>query len=340
MKTAWSLNLAGFCLLLGCGSARPQVDSEPQTLATTEEDTAGHTPTNIESLIQRDENRAAEIIRAAACNGETTLSAWGAVYAKRLGIQHDGKCAEEALEMGIKDADPLLAALSWRWISIRKSPRAIPAWKKKDSTTDPIARAFATVALARHELLPPSLRTSLGLPNFQPRGSDRAAEVRGRVERLLALIAPYDDGPLALAIALVEVQRDESVETAEDGKKRWIAQRLRREFVTLLTDESDEDSVLRMVEKSQAQKEKSPVSLIVNRIDTQLVTRPMNVLYSIAVSADSSLRISALQVIAIKARQPVAGDFGAAAAGLDAADPFVRLEAARTFLLLTTRARL
>ncbi|MDD5309873.1 MAG: hypothetical protein PHU25_21360, partial [Deltaproteobacteria bacterium] len=61
-------------------------------------------------------------------------------------------------------------------------------------------------------------------------------------------------------------------------------------------------------------------------------------LHGPAMRGTPSLRVAALRALAATARKPTAKDLGAAAAALRAEDADVRLEGARTFLILALRS--
>jgi hypothetical protein len=281
-----------------------------------------------------DERLAADIIRDAMEGSDDALASWAAVYALRLGIKHDEEASTKALTNGVGSGDPLLQALCWRWLA-SLSVEPFPKWSRAGSD-DPVVRVMAAMAFAGRGSVPLDLESALGEPEGEPREEDSRAQAKDRVERLLALIAPFDNGPLALAVAFVEARRAEWGEKGEGKKPVWVCNRLRSELAGLVFgDRPDAES---RIERSKPVSQRGFTSLS-QRLETALVKHPRRMLYSIAIAGEPGLQKDALRAIAVVASRPVLGDFGAAAAALRAKDPGVRLEGARTLLLLGLRAR-
>ncbi|MCP4675725.1 MAG: hypothetical protein GY854_09510 [Deltaproteobacteria bacterium] len=324
-------------LLIGCGHAPPApervvlVETEPDE----EEADAGVEPESKNDLVDQileDEHRSARIIQDVMTGDDGELAAWAAVYAMRLGIQHDENTAARALRGGVSVKDPVLAALCWRWLA-SLPPKRIPKWT--GGKRDPVVHAMAALALSRRGSLPKPLQFALGVPRGKPYGPDKGAEAKDRVEQLLGLATPFDTGPLALAVAFAEAQRGEWVERGPGGELVWVAHRLREELVKLVL-EKDPAGAKRVGQS----KEVRGVGFtgVGNRLETSLVQRDRKTLLVAAMTGEASLRVEALRAISIVAVVPVSGDFGAAASALEAKEPSVRLEGARTFLLLSIRA--
>ncbi|MCP4606699.1 MAG: hypothetical protein GY847_40360 [Proteobacteria bacterium] len=329
--------LFAFCLMAGCGHA-PKGDRV--VLVDTQKDEVNRDseaiPEQTEGLkdrIQKDERRAAETIRNAIGDKDKELAAWAAVYALRLKIQHDEELSLKALARGVTVKNSLLAALCWRWLA-SQHPKQFPRWHGGQSA-DPIVKAMAALALARRGQLPRGLKSALGLPSGQPRGPNSKDLARDRVERLLALTAPFDNGPLALAIVFVEARRREWVEQSANLKTVWVSERLRNELIQLTM--GDDPTATKRIHDSKNPRG-SGFTELSQQFETSLVRHPRQMLHTAAMTGDSDLRKEALRAIAVTASEPVSGDFGAAAAALDVEDPVVRLEGARTFLLLSSRA--
>ena len=195
---------------------------------------------------------------------------------------------------------------------------------------------MAALALSRRGPLPPQLDAALGLPKGTPGELDQGEQSRRLVERLLAYSAPFDTGPLALAIAFVTARRAEWAEREPQQKPRWVAERIRTELAMLLL--KDNKKAAKRIAGSKALATGRNTALR-GRLHTPLVTRQPSMLRRAALAGEPNLRIEALRAIAVVAVKPVAGDFGAAAAALQADDPALQIEGARTFLLLVTRTR-
>jgi hypothetical protein len=284
----------------------------------------------IEQIVHEDAGRAAEELEAAIRSGKGRVASWAAVYVLRLGIKHDLAKTRAALTRGASDTDPLLAALCWRWLAADPETQ-LPKWRKGQQPDDPVIGALAAVAFGRRGKLPKALRDALGPPAGELSGE--RSEPDGRVEQLTYLAGPFDNGPLALAVSFVDARREAWVE-AGPGGRRWVAERLREELYQALVAEGDLPTALR---ESRPPPDPS-YSALVERLDTPLASRPPEVLRGAVLAGEGSLRIGAIRALAVAAVEPAAGDFGAVAAALRSPDPLVRVEAARTYLLLAALA--
>ncbi len=331
------------CFSVACGHT--QVQKQGVMLAESESDTtssdAGTSPAprqdetqDIIDRILEDEARAAQAIRDTLTSKDKSLSAWAAVYALMLGIQHDEERSSKALVRGAATEGPLLSALCWRWLATGRAGR-LPRWKHS-ADTDPVVRIFAALALAKQGPLPRELRSVLGPPRGEPYGSDKGTESRERVELLLGLSAPFDAGPLALGIVYAEARRGEWSERNQGGEIVWVTQRLRDELVQITT--SDDPIVRKRIERSPESRG-SGFTELSQQLETALVQQSIQKIRVAAITGSPDLRVRALRALAVVASEPVSGDFGAAASAFEADDPVIRLEGARTFLLLSKRAR-
>ena len=154
------------------------------------------------------------------------------------------------------------------------------------------------------------------------------------MERLLGLAAPFDDGPLSIAIVFVRARREEWIEQDANGEKSWVMERLREELVHLVL-RNDTTAAERIRASRTTRQEK--ISVLLETLRNPLISRPLPMLRRAALAGPPDLRHEALRALAVVAIKPVAGDLGAAAAALTADDPRLRVEGARTFLLLVTR---
>lgn len=289
----------------------------------------------IEEMIEKDAHKAAQVIRDALESSDPELAAWAAVHALRLDIRHDRALSNKALIRGIKADDPLLQALCWRWLAAEKEVARIPAWPGGEPK-DTVIGAMAAVSQAAKGSLPGCLASALGLPQEKPRGQEAADSAKKRVGELSFMASPYDNGPLALAIAFVEARRLKWVEPDSNRSAVWSCERLRATLIRNLRPKDEKSA--RTLERSPAPRG-SDISALATAIDTPLLSRPGRVLRMAALKGEPKLRREALRAIAATAREPLAGDFGAAATALDSEDPETRLDGARTFLLLTARAQ-
>ncbi len=315
----------------GCGGAPPEgaviVTTEPAAPSTRDteplkSDEAAVASSALEARMLADQRRAAEILQDAMCQGE----ALAAIYALRLGIRHDPGCAAQALNRGIESEDVLVQALSWRWmIADRKRP--LPALTQPPN--DPVVHVLAALAYAVRGEVPNELGGALALSGDAVTGDDASRSVEKRCALLKALSTPYDDGPLSTAVAFVEARQEEWTEHGERS-----AARLREELLSQLLVKEE----IAHLETGDGPSEHA-YSDIGDRLDNRLVTRPLGMLRNIALSGPEPLRRKALSAIAVVALKPAAGDLGAAAAALGSPSEAVRLEGARTYLLLILRLR-
>ncbi len=333
--------LIGATLLTCCGHSSGQratvlVETKQEPSPADDTETEPKTTPGIESRIVEDERLAATILTDALESKDTSLAAWAAVYVTKLGLKHDQTQRIRALTHGTGKAhSPLLNALCWHLLAAAENPSEIPNWTAKESA-DPVVRVMAALALAKRGPLPKTLKMALGLPKDNPAGVDRNTESRRLVERLLALSMPFDNGPLSLAITFIEARRGEWIEHGPEGKPRWIAKRLQDELIHLvLRDDSAAAKRIRASVTVDHQRN----SPLLEQLNTPLVSRPLPVLRRAALAGPIDLRLEALRALAVVATKPVAGDFGASAAALTSDSPRLRVEGARTFLLLVTRTR-
>ena len=317
--------------MLACGCGGSQGAGDPIVIVGTGDagtDGAGGT---LESLASEDSVLAAEILTEAIDEGEGSARAWAAVYVLRLGVVHVEERTRRALVEGTRDDDALLAALCWRWLAA--DPEAVlPRWPKGERPDEPVLGAMAALAFAaRKGKLPGPLRDGLGLPAGDPGGD--ASAPRGLVERLTGLAGPFDSGALALAVAFADSRREGWVESGPAGE-RWVAERLREELYRAVVGEGELPAVLLGSEPPDDPR----YSDLTQRLDTPLASRPPEVLRGAVMTAEGSLRISAIRALSIATDFPAAGDLGAVAAAMRSPDPLVRVEAARTFLILAALA--
>jgi len=321
-----SLAAAALISVLGCGSPP---SPGPEVVARAGDRDAGAT-TRIEDVVREDVRLAVSILEGAVRGEDPTAAAWAAVYALRLGVGCDRDAAGAALLGGTGDEDPILRALCWRWLAtglLLEAPDEPPA------PIDPATAALAALAHLRLGDLPAALAPCLGLPGGTP--GDPSPAPGDLVGALTSRAAPYDDGPLALAIAFAAARRERWVEVDPGGEPRWAAERLRDELARAVLG-SDEVEVDRIEGCPPCRDPR--FSDLASLLETPLLERPASTLRAAVLRAEGSLRVGALRALAAVAVDPAAGDMGAAAAAMRADDLWVRVEAARTYLLLAARA--
>lgn len=317
-------------LAAGCGGGGERPGA---VLVTVGEADAGLAP--VEELVEADLRRAREEIVRAVLSRDSRVAAWAAVYAARIGLEHDREQARAALAAGTAEGDPLLAALCWRRLAVDPGGAPLPGLAGSPEQA-PVAAALAALAHARRGEAPPALAGALGLPAGEPGKAARPVPIpAGRREALLDLAAPFDDGPLALAVLFVEARRERRVERS-GGAPRWAAEALRGELVASLPGAAAPSMLERIAGGPPCEDPRYPE--LTEQLVSPLAGRPPALLRGAVLGARGSLRIGALRALAVAVREPAAGDLGAAAAALACDDPLTRLEAARTYLFLAARA--
>jgi hypothetical protein len=319
---------AAAALLAGCGGPAP----EPVVLAkTTSDGSSGAERAAVDALVARDAAAAVAALDS-VMGGDGDPASFAAAYALRLGVRHDPEAVRAAVRRGTSSADELVAALCWRWIGSGSlgQPPAFGGGK----SADPAVAALAAAAFVRFGRgLPVPLTGALGLPSPEPSDRDPSPPA-SRLEALRRAAIPYDDGPLALAVAFVEARRERWVDDGPGGSPAFVAARLRVELVTALG--GDEEAKARL---AAAPMMRDPLySGLTARLGAPLFGSPIQILRGAIVRGDPRLRVDALRALAIAAARPEAGDLGAAASAIGSDDPLTRAEAARTYLLLAARA--
>lgn len=314
-------------LLAACAGPAPP----PIVVVTTAADAgAAAEGSAVDALITRDAEAAAAAL-AAALREPGDPAALAAVYALRLGVRHDPGAVRAAVRRGTGSRDDLVAALCWRWVAAGPAEEP-PEWQG-GAAPDPVVAALAAAAFARLDRpWPLPLAGALGLPERGP--SDRDPAVPGeRVGPLRRAAIPYDDGPLALAVAFVAARRERWIDRGPGGR-RFAAAGLRAELVAALGG-----GAVALARLESARTVSDPMySALAARLDSPLAGSPPSLLRGAVVKGDQRLRVDALRALAVAAVRPEAGDLGAAASALGRADPLTRVEAARTYLLLAARA--
>ncbi len=328
----WALVL---CLgvTASCGGA----NREPTVLVETEQRPGEGPRQLIEDRISADERKAADVLRLSIGSGDARVAGWAAVHALRLGIEVEPEAAFAALVKATRAPDPLLRALAWRWLAAApvSVPLPPPSGSRQGEPGPATAEEIVFAALA-------SASRGEGTP-LAELGTSTAAcaqkvvpkkATQRRVEQLLTSAQPYAGLELALVMAFVQADRGCHVEVAAQGERRATSRRLLSEVI----------GVMGIPLEAPPVNPKSPVNLprdnLVGRLTNPLTASGRGVAISAAVTAEEpELRAMALDALCILALEPVAGDFGAAAAALHAPSPPVAVAGARTFLLLVTRAR-
>lgn len=314
------------CLALAaCGGDR----KEPVVIAEVGGEDGGPKASSeqLDALAKKDAQLASKILTEALESEDLDLAAWSAVYLRRLQIEHDAEAGARKIATGAMSEDPLLATLCWRWLATIEGEE-LPTWKG-DLPSEPVLVAMAAAAhLVRGEEIPKAMGKALALPAKMPVKKSKVP--RKKILAVEGAAAPYDDGPLALAIDMVMAQgngwtMDES----------WAARDFRQRLLVALGARRDD------IEGALAGKvldSRPPMTRLTDRLDLAITSQPPLMIRSVATNGSGGLRIDALRALAVVARRPEAGDLGAAAAAMRSEDPRERIEAARTFLLLAARS--
>ena len=300
-------------------SKKVLITTEPEPTSQT---TAPESP--LKAKVVRDGKTALRLLNEAACGNDDEAASWSAVYLRRLALPRDKGCGKAALVRGLASTDPLLRALCWRHVAVMTDV-ALPRWSEVRSD-DPVIQAIAALAYASRGEHPAGLEGALAIPRGPATGKNRKPEVESRANHLGALALPFDDAPLSLAIAFVETRASRSV--IGDGKrKRFAAEALLDTLIRSLKSSVQK----RDIETGAPPNRESRITAI---LDTRIVGRPTDTLHAMVMTGSTSLRISALRALAAVVTHPTAGDLAASASALSAQERQVRIEGARTFLLL------
>jgi len=303
-------------------------DPKPQVIAVVgdEPEETGESSEELDELALKDAKEAASILKEAILGEDRELAAWAAVYARRLGIDHDEAASMTAIEKGTASGDILLACLCYRWLATSEMT-TLPK-RGKGSADEPVmGTMIAAASVAVGQKIPKELKNALALPAGKPRKDSKAPKKKLEIIGLVS--APYDNGPLALAISFAMSVRNG---WTEDGD--WAARGLRDELMRSLgkTREDYEKLLPAPVD------DPPPMTRLTDRLDLAITSQTREMLRKVAVNGAGGLRIDALRALAVVAREPEAGDLGAAAAAMRSDDPVEKVEAARTFLLLAARS--
>jgi hypothetical protein len=283
----------------------------------------------LDRQIAEDERLAARILSSFLVDKDNVLAGWAAVHGLRLGLQQDKTNQAKALRRCLEDPalDTLLKACCWRWAALldEETLRQVPL------PEEPTARVLAALAL------PPSSesgRSLTGLLAIQ-QNIESSAPTRLVAQTLASYAAgaaPFDDGPVLLAVAFLDARRAGWTNPQAPKASSLVAIELR----SALSERMGRTLDWKTIDEEPATP--AEPGQVAPRLVNPLITHPLEGLRAMAVSGEPSLRKEALRALASLVESPTAADLGAASACLRAEQPFVRLEAARTFLLLSIRA--
>ncbi len=288
---------------------------------------AGTGSEELDEMALKDARTAADILLEGMAGNDAALAAWSAVYALRLGITHDEALAGKVLLAGATSQDHLLACLCWRWLAVRTDVE-LPAWEGEEPEEPVLGVMIAAAQVARGVEVSKTLRSTLGLPTANPKnGTTPSQKVVRAVE---SSATAYDNGPLAAGVMLVISQRDQWSRAGS-----WYAESLRLQLLEMLN--MKQDSATRALAELGKPAD-PPLTMLTDRLGLSITTQPLEMLRKVVVHGKGSLRIQALRALAVVATEPQAGDLGAASAAMRSQDQREKIEAARTFFLLTARS--
>ncbi len=280
-------------------------------------------PRDLKDRMVEDGRTAAIILLKAACEEKSDIGTLAAVYARRVGLRAEPNCEKAALLRGVASKSPLVRALSWRHLIERIDIAPLPVSDLNQD--DPAVRVPAALAFAVRNLpVPSELASVFRLPPSVTCTTDDRPDVDRRLLELKAAAWPFDDGLVAASVAFVESVYAESCEIS-NGKPRWSAERLRQSlfaFFRIAEVPLTDDVPLRQKTRLD------------EALDNPLVKQTEAELTAIALSAAPNLRIEALRAEIIRGGAPTAERLAAAAGALSSSDAALRIEGARSFLLL------
>ncbi|MCU0663936.1 MAG: hypothetical protein MUC50_16620 [Myxococcota bacterium] len=287
-------------------------------------------PKKLADQIAADERLAAQILSEFLVSDDTTIAGWAAVHGLRLGLKQDEGKRREALKKCLKatDVDPLLHACCWRWASVLDEATQ----SKLPIPVEPTARVIAALSLNAKTKNAQALLGLLALPQgAAPKAPTRlAAQI---LAPYVTATAPFDDGPIALAMAFLEARKALWKDAQDEGGKALLATKLRAALAERMK-RTLKWANLDAIPPSAVETSQLEIGLV-----STMASQPSEVLRAVAMTgSEPNLRQEALRALASSAMQPTVMDLAAAAAGLRAQQARTQLEAARTFLLLSIRA--
>jgi hypothetical protein len=297
------------------------------TVASPDTDLAD-TANNLELLVQRDAHTARDILIAALHSRIPSVASWAAVYVRLLRVDAPAPEIRNGLITGARSDELLLQALCLRWLVL--DSETLP--NIKSELTDPVHQLFFALGQLAHHLAGPGERITEALT------VGKGVQFYGEkvpLNTLLLQTAPFDDGPLALAIAFVNARRME-IATSVEGVQVPLSAHYRQLLLEKYHLKLQENGMTGPV-NPQNEFTFSGTRLH-TLLENPLYGQPLKVLRNAILSGKHTLGIDALRGLAATALQPEVADFAATATAFQSDDEQTRVEAARTYLLLVARA--
>ncbi|MBN2715354.1 MAG: hypothetical protein JXX14_05835 [Deltaproteobacteria bacterium] len=279
----------------------------------------------IAQLIERDAHTARNILVSALQSTDDLLASWAAVYIRLLKVEADPALVTEKLLLGSQGDDLLLKVLCYRWLV---DDRQISPRSPKEKA-DPLLQLFFALTLLSH---PSADSTDFVSRTLCIGQGITFHEEKTPLNTLLRQTAPFDNGPIALAIAFINARRM-SLATEVEGIIVPRSAGYRQQLLAFF----DIHKEMSLTKPSDNTFEFQATSVHL-QLQNPLSVQPVQVLRNIIVNAADSLKKDGLRALATAAVMPEVGDFAAAASAFQNPDASIRVEAARTFLLLVTRA--
>lgn len=287
-------------------------------------DTPGLPPGPIDKLVIRDAAKAKKILETTLESPKQVQSAWAAVYIQLLRVEADHDKVAQGLQNGTESEDELLKALCWRWL-VTDSDSSLPPVERLGN--DPVVRLFASLAFwMRGKNSDPSVKETLTLGKAVHFNLEKMP-----LNTLLKRSAPFDNGALALAIAFTNARRMELATTVE-GVTVPRSAGYRQQLFTLLGVPPMESI------KNEVEPFTFEGTQLHKRLEGPMEGQSLEMLRKVIVRSSDTLQMAALRELASRAIVPQAGDLAAAATAMNVDNRLIRLEAARTYLLLVSRA--
>ena len=335
---------------MGCGASPvsgPAIVAQTESSTESEKSTGANTTaaenhadtdttgSPVTQLIERDAHFARDILITALQQTENTaLAAWAAVYIRLLNINADAEAVERRLQTGAQSNDLLLKSLCDRWLVNSANTASANTAVTTDGIPpaeepiDPVPGLFLTLNRLAHSTSNPE---QFAIP-LDVGAATSFHQERISLNSLLKQTAPFDNGPLALAIAFIDARRM-SLATEVEGVTVPRSTAYRQKLLAFY-------NIHRAIPAPDPPVDSTWLKAtgIHPLLENPLGSQPVAALRNIIVSGADSLKLNALRAMASAALQPEVGDFAAAASAFRSQNPQVRVEGARTFLLLVTRA--
>jgi hypothetical protein len=317
-------------LLAGCaGSNRPEsaviVETNGQKVIK-EKVAAAETP--IDDLVIRDSASAVDILNETVTLKDNDVAISAAVFIKRLSIVHDEQTVMNVIRGGAFTGDELISTLCWRWLAdnIDVKLNVDTAQKAVLKKLAPEAQVFAFIAFARRGKVPGQLKNAFCTGSFS-----EEKKIPSFVSGLRGMLQTIDNGPVADALSFVTLRHRKLA--FKTGGRLYPGS---LEFKNRLA------GYFKLPDKYVSGCNDSGIHYKAGRL-AQIAELPawgysLEMLRNLSVRSTGDLQFTAVRVLGSKAVKPVSGDLAAAAAAMKSKNLKVKVEAAKTYLLLVDRA--